>query len=103
MMREELARRDKIAKYKTEMPELSVYFIDVIARFSLTISAKSEDDAYALVEKTTWLEWYDSPGDQISIFEYDIICDEVEVEVTAPPTIDGIAPSEFPGRGDTIH
>jgi hypothetical protein len=87
-MKEELARREKIARYGTETPELRQFDVVVEATFWLTVQAKDEADATNVVDETDWLVWYDtSPGKGIQVDDY-------SVEAEAPALLEEDDPAE---------
>ena len=76
-MREELARREKVARYGTETPELSEFNIAVEVTFWLTVQAKDEADATTVLNEAGWLGWYNtSPGEGIRVDNYSVESDD---------------------------
>ena len=76
-MKEELARREKIARYGTETPELSELNIAVEVTFWLTVQAKDEADATTVVDETGWPAWYHTtPGQGIRVDNYWVESDD---------------------------
>jgi hypothetical protein len=84
-MKEELARRERIARYGTETPELREFNVAVDATFWTTVKAKDEADAIAVLDggEVDFLEWYSTmPGEPIQVDDYQIEWDDpVPVEV----------------------
>ena len=76
-MKEELVRREKIARYGTETPELPEFNIAVEATFWLTVQGKDAADATTVLDETEWLAWYNtSPGQGIRVDDYSVESDD---------------------------
>jgi hypothetical protein len=105
-LREELARREKIAVYGTDTPELNTYFVAVEASFSLTVQAVDKADARRVVDEAEWLEWYNTtPGDAVSV--YDWMVEPGEPDTDEEPDTDRDVPAvtvvQRPISSDIIH
>jgi hypothetical protein len=71
-LRAEMGRREKIAAYGTETPDLREYSVEACANFSLSIQARDEADARRVLDETTWLEWYGTtPNGAITVDDFD--------------------------------
>lgn len=70
-LKEELDRREKIARYGTETPELREFNIAAMAEFSTRVQAKDEADAIRVFENSGWLDWDDTqPGGAVVVEGY---------------------------------
>ena len=88
-IKEEMARRMRLARYGTETPELRPYSVMLSITFYADVDAIDEKDAQALVgvEPDDDLEhlgpvewWWSTPGNQVLIDGFECSADIEEVE-----------------------